>query len=277
MCIFGGGGSTSTSKWEPPAYAQQGWKDYLSQAQQLAATPPQQYTGQLVAPLTGMTTGGLQQLTDFAQQGTPERAAGGQAILNAAQGAAANPYATAGNPYMQQMLDQSNAAIADKYRTGTAAQTDAMHARNGTFGGSAWADQQSRNERDLASALGANTNTLLGNQYNQAAQLQEAGLNRGINAAQVGIGQQGADQSAIQAMIAGGMIPQQNYQQMLTANQNQFNQQQQMPFTLSDYLGSALQRASGGQGSQTYTTPGQSPLTGLLGAGALGYGMFGGG
>ncbi len=274
---MGGGGQTSTNEFKPPSYTQQPWQDYLSSAQNLASQGLPQYQGQVVAPLTGMTTGGLQQLSDFAQSGSPERAAGGGALVRAAAGPNANPYATAGNPYLMQMLDRSNAAIADKYRTGTAAQTDAMHARSGTFGGSAWADQQSRNERDLASALGANTNTLLGNQYNQAAQLQEAGLNRGINAAQVGIGQQGADQSAIQAMIAGGQIPQQNYQQLLDAGQKYFQQGQQAPFTLSDFIGSALSRASGTGGQQTYTSPGQSPLTGLLGAGALGYGMFGGG
>lgn len=269
-----GGGSTSSNEFKPPSYTQQPWQNYLSQAQQLAGTPLDQYQGQTVAPLTGMTTGGLQQLTDFTQGATPERAASGEAIVRAAQGPNANPYATAGNPYIQQMLDQSNAAIAEKYRTGTAAQTDAMHARNGTFGGSAWQDQQSRNQVDLANALAANSNNVLGNQYNQAAQLQESGLNRGVNAAQVGIGQQGADLQSILAMISGGQIPQQNYQQMLTSNQNMFNQQQQMPFTLSDFMGSALQRASGGQGTQTYTTPGVSPITAGLGGLGIGYGLL---
>lgn len=272
---MGGGGQTSTNEFKPPSYTQQPWQDYLSSAQQLASTPLGQYQGQVVAPLTGMTTGGLQQLSDFAQSGSPERTAGGQALVRAAAGPNANPYATAGNPYLMQMIDASNAKIADRYKSGTAAQNDAAHARSGTFGGSAWEDQTSRNQQDLAAALAGNTNTLLGNQYNQAAQLQESGLNRGINAAQVGIGQQGADQSAIQAMIAGGQIPQQNYQQLLDAGQKYFQTGQQQPFTLSDFLGSALSRASGTGGQQTYTSPGQSPITAGLGGLSLGYGLLG--
>ncbi len=276
MC-FPSGGSTSTNEFKPPSYVQQPWKDYVANAQQLASTPLQSYQGQLVAPITGMTAGGLQQLSDFTQQGTPERLAAGQAIVGAANGSASNPYGGMSNPYINQMIDTSNAKIADRYRTGTAAQNDASFARSGAFGGSAWQDQTSRNQQDLAGALAANTNNLLGNQYTNAQNIAESALNRSLTGAQLGIQQQGADQSAITAMIAGGQIPQKNYQDMLTANQNQFNQQQQAPFTLSDYLGNSLSRASGGQGSQTYTGPGQSPITGLLGAGALGYGLFGGG
>ncbi len=269
------GGSTSTNEFKPPAYTQDAWRSYLTNAQNLASTPLQQYQGQVVAPLTGMTTGGLQQLTDFTQGGSPERSAGGQAIVRAAAGPDANPYATAGNPYLMQMIDQSNAKIADRYKTGTAAQNDASFARSGAFGGSAWQDQTSRNQQDLAGALSANTNNLLGNQYNQAAQLQEAGLNRGINAAQTGIGQQGADLQSILAQIQGGQIPQQNYQQLLNAGQQYFQQGQQNPFTLQDFLGSALSRASGGQGTQTYTAPGQSPITAGLGGLSIGAGLFG--
>ncbi len=271
MCL-GGGSQTSTNEFKPPAYTQDAWKSYLSGAQQLASTPLQQYQGQVVAPLTGMTTGGLQQLTDFTQGGSPERTASGQAIVGAATGANANPY-IGNNPYLSQMIDTSNAKIADRYQSGTAAQNDAAHARSGTFGGSAWQQQTDRNQQDLAGALASNTNNLLGQNYNQSAQLAESGLNRSLNAAQVGIGQQGADQSAILAQIAAGQIPQQNYQQLLDAGKAYFSQGQQNPFTLQDFLGSALSRASGSGGTNTYTQPGQSPITGLLGLGALGYGL----
>ena len=242
----GGGGSASTNEFKPPSYTQPGWQNYLSGAENLASQGLPQYQGEVVAPLNQMTTAGLQQLSDFTQQGTPERVAGGQAIVNAAQGnmnpyaAAANPY-MGNNPYLSQMIDTSNAKIADRYRSGTAAQNDASFARSGAFGGSAWRDQTSRNEQDLAGALASNTNNLLGQNYNQSAQLAESGLNRGasgwqsgvgnsLQAAQVGIGQQAADQNAIQSMIAGGQIPQQNLQQLLTAGQNYFSQGQQAPW-----------------------------------------------
>lgn len=290
---FGSSGGQTSNEFKPPSYTQPGWQNYLSGAQNLAAQGLPQYQGEVVAPLNPMTTAGLQQLSDFTQQGTPERIAGGQAIVNAAQGQM-NPYAAAQNPfigqnpYLSSMIDQSNSKIADRYQSGTAAQNDASFARSGAYGGSAWQDQTSRNQQDLASALASNTNTLLKGNYDQSASLAESGLNRGasgwqsgvgnsLQAAQVGIGQQGADQSAIQAMISGGQIPQQQLQQLLTAGQQYYQQGQQAPFTLSDFLGSALSRASGGQGTQTYTTPGVSPITAGLGGLGLGYAAWPGG
>ncbi len=294
MSFGGSSGSTSTNEFKPPSYTQPGWQNYLSGAQNLASQGLPQYQGEVVAPLNPMTTAGLQQLSDFTQQGTPERVAGGQAIVNAAQGGM-NPYAAASNPfigqnpYLSSMIDQSNAKIADRYKSGTAAQNDASFARSGAFGGSAWQDQTSRNQQDLAGALASNTNNLLGQNYNQSAQLAESGLNRGasgwqsgvgnsLNAAQIGIGQQGADQAAIQAMVQGGQIPQQQLQQLLNAGQSYYQQGQQAPFTLSDFLGSALSRASGGQGTNTYTGSGggASPWTTAAGGAAIGAGLLGG-
>ncbi len=272
---FGGGGSTNTTQeFKPPSYTQPGWTNYLNNAQTLGSQPLTPYGGQTVASLSPMTGQGLQMTTDFATQGTPERWAGGQAVVDAATGAAQNPYAGQ-NPYLSKMISDSNSAISDAYRTGTASQNDAMHARAGVYGGSAWQDQTARNERGLAGQLTTNTNNLLGQNYNQSAQLSENDLNRRLQAAGVGQGQQGLDSAAIQQLLAAGQIPTQYNQQLLDANRNLYQQNQQAPFTLSDFIGGALSRASGGQGSQTYTGPGQSPLAALGGAGLLGYGMFG--
>lgn len=271
-----GKSSSSTNEFKPPSYTQQPWQDYLKQAQTMAATPLGQWQGQQTAPLSGMQVGGLQQLTDFTQGASPERLASGQAIVGAATGGAANPYAGM-NPYLSQMIDSSNAKIADRYKSGTAAQNDAMHARSGTFGGSAWQDAASRNEQDLASALAGNTNNLLGQNYNQSAQLAESDLNRRLQAAGTGIGQQGADLSAIMSQIGAGAIPTQNYQQMLDAAQNYFAQGQQQPYTQMDFWRNALQAASGTGGSSTTINPGQSLGANLGGLGALGYGLYQGG
>lgn len=309
---LGGGGSTSTQKFEPPDYTVQPWKDYLGNAQNIAANPGAlaPYSGQTVADLSPMTNNGLQMMSDFATQGTPERTTTGQVVQNVGQGAmnpyaamtnsytgAANPY-MGDNPYLSSMIDTSNAKIANQYKTGTAAQNDAAFARSGAFGGSAWTDQTSRNQQDLLGALSANTNTLLKGNYDQSAQLAESGLNRNaglqesdlsraaqgwqagqqnaLGAGQLGLGQQGADQSAIQAMITSGQIPQQYQQALLQAAQQYYQQGQQVPFTLSDYLGSALSRTSGSGGTQTFIGAPMSGITGLLGGAALGYGAFGG-
>ena len=89
MCFPKGGGGTT--EFKPPDYTRQGWQDYLGNAQNLSQQPLQAYGGQTVSPLTPMTGTGLQMSSDFATMGSPERTAGGQAIVGAATGAARLP------------------------------------------------------------------------------------------------------------------------------------------------------------------------------------------
>ena len=286
----GGGGSSSsvTQQFLPPEITKPGWQQYVNRATDLSNTPLQQYGGQMVANQSPMTTQGLQMLSDYAMQGTPERTAGGQALMGAMQGTV-NPYSTTANPYMgqnpylSQMIDTSNQKIANQYQRGTAAQTDAQAARSGAYGGSAYADMVKQNEQGLAGALGANTNALLGQNYQQSAALADAGLNRAaqgwqsgmtnaLTGAQLGQSQQGIDAAAIQQFLAGGQIPQGYQQQLLNAAQQYFGQGQNMPYQQLEQFGGALGRASGSYGSTSQ--PGASPITGLLGLGALGLGAW---
>ena len=287
--MSGGGSQTVTNEFKPPGYTQAGWQDYLAEARALEQRGMPQYGGQLVANESPMTRIGLQMATDYATQGTPERTGAGQALMGAMKGQV-NPYATTKNPYMgnnpylSQMIDSSNTKITDQYKRGTAGQTDAAFARSGAFGGSAYQDQVGQNEKNLAGMLGANTNNLLGQNYQQSAQLADAGLNRatqgwqsGMNnalqGAQISQGQQGLDAASIQQLLSAGQIPQQYQQQLLNAAQQYFQQGAQIPFDMQQYFGGALSRASGNYGQQS--SPGQSPVTGLLGLGALGLGALG--
>ena len=272
MC---GGGSTSTNEFKPPDSTAQPWKDYIANAGTLASGGLTPYGGQTVAEQSPQTNLGLQMATNYATQGTPERTAAGQALVSQLTGGATNPY-IGDNPYLQSMIQRSNQLISDQYQKGTAAQTDAAFGRSGTYGGSAYNDRVSQNQQQLQGALAANTNSLLGQNYNQSAQLAESGLGRQLQAAQVAQGQQGLDAAAIQQLLAAGQIPEQYAQKLLGAAQSYYTQGQQAPFTLSDYLGSALSRASGVAGSNTQVGPGASPITGLLGGGAALYSLLGG-
>lgn len=280
----GGGGPTQSNKFTPPDYTVDAWKQYVNNGVGLADPKNfQPYGGQTVANLNPMTAGGLQQLNEFAMNGSPERSAGGAALLNADQ-ANMNPYATALNPYMgqspqfQSMLDNSNDLISKNFAKGTAAQTDASAAQQGAFGGSAYNEKQNDNSRTLAGAIAANTANLQNTQFDKSAALADSALNRATGAydntqnralqgAQIGIGQQGADLQAILAAISGGQIPQQNQQQLLDAAKSYYQQGQQAPFSASDYLGNLLGRASGSYGTNTQVGPGQSTGMGLLGGG----------
>ena len=269
-----GGTSNSVAEFKPPEYTVQPWKDYLSGAQTLSQQPLNPYMGQTVAPLTPMTGTGLQGLSDFAIYGSPERQAGGGALVGAATGDASNEF-IGQNPYLMSMIDASNAKITDQYKKAIQSPNDAMMARAGAYGGSEWQDRTASNERDLAGAIGQNTNSLLNQNYTQSAALREADLNRRLQAAGTGVAQQGADLSSMLAMIAGGQIPEENYNKLLAANKSIYDQQQQAPFTLSDFLGSALGRASGSGGEKTQTNSGggNSWLANAAGLGLLGIGL----
>jgi hypothetical protein len=289
--IFGGGGGSQTSnKWEPWAPASQPLQDYMKSAQDLYNNKLSPYAGQTVADFSPQLGGAIQQMNGFALQGSPERAAGGAAILNATQGNM-NPYATAMNPYMgdnpytQNMVKNSNDLISQNFAKGTQAQTDAAAAQSKAYGGSAYNERTNDNARTLGGLLSANTDNLLSQQFNNSQNLAENQLNRSTSAydasqnralqgAQVGIGQQGADLQALQANIQAAGIPMQYQQQLLNAAQNYFNQGQQLPYTQLDALGNALSRATGGFGQGTQIGPGQNVGMGLLGLGMAGYGAY---
>jgi hypothetical protein len=278
---MGNKGSSST-KFEAPSYTVQPWKDYLGAAQNQSQQPLTPYGGQTVANMGPMTNQALQMTSDFAMGGSPERTASGQAIVGAAQGEM-NPYAALKNPYegvnpyLNQMIDTSNQKILDTYKRGTEANTNSAYARSGAFGGSAYNDAVGQNQQNLAGALGSNTNALLGQNYNQSAQLAESGLGRAaqgwqqgignsLSAAGLGINQQQQDQSAIGQFLQSAQIPEAYQQKLLDAASNYYGQQQQAPYTQLDFLRNALQAASGGQGTTTVTGGGQSGLLGGLGA-----------
>ena len=295
---MGGGGDTtsnSVSRFEPPSYTQQPWQDYVANAGALGQQGLPVYTGQTVAPLSQQSQAGIGQLTSLATQGSPLYNTAQTNLIGTLQGDFMNPYATAANPYignnpyLQQMIGQSNQNITDAFSRGTAAQTDAAAARAGAYGGSGWQEAQQANQEALGRTLAQNTSGLLGQNYYNSASLAEQGLNRAasageqerarqLQAAGMAPGYQSADINAIQAMMGGGDQVQNYQQQLLNAAAGLFGQYQQAPWQLSDLIGSALSRASGGQGttSQSIVGPGVSPWQMLAGAGAGAYGMFGG-
>jgi hypothetical protein len=298
--MSGGGSNTSNtvSEFKPPDYTQQPWQNYVANAGTLSAQGLPIYTGQTVAPLSQQGQVGVGQLTSLATQGSPLYDTAQTSLQGMLQGDFSNPYATAANPYIgnnsyiQQLVDQSNQQLAQNYARGTAAQTDAAAAREGAYGGSGEQEAQARNAQNLSQQIAQNTNSLLGQNYYNSANLAEQGLNRAANsvnqtqqmqlqAAGLAPQYQQSDINAIQAMMGGGQQVQGYQQNLLNAAQGLFNQYQQAPWQLSDLLGGALSRASG-QGGTTSSSVFQpmSLMQGLLGAGVGGaglYSMFGGG
>lgn len=219
-----------------------------------------------------------------------------------------NPYTS--DAYTQQIFDQNAAAMAKAYAEGGAAQNDAAAAMAGAYGGSGWQDMAAKGQANLASEVGKMGSNLLqqqqqykGAMYNQdyANMLQALGLgtqmyqgdvsNQLAANAQAG-GMYGQDVSNIlagaaltgqlseedyksmQGLMSAGNNWNSYYQKLLDAYNNQWNTQNMYDVNMNEYLGSVLGRASGSWGSTASTQPGMSPLAGILGAGALGYGLY---
>jgi hypothetical protein len=226
---------------------------------------------------------------------------------------AANPY-MGDNPYLQSVIDKTNQDTTNQFMRGTAAQTDSAAARSGAFGGSAYNELQSLNAGQLAQQLAGNESNIRMGNYNQSAQLGENAINRATQSreAQLGRGMEAlqgnqslaenalnrnwqGQESAFgrglqalginnqtqqlgnqlwQSVMGAGDLQQQTQQNNINAAMNLFNANVQQPISAEDLYGSILQRASGQGGTNTVSTPGQSPLTGLLGGGLAAYGMM---
>ncbi len=288
--MSGGGGSQTSntvSEFKPPDFTQQPWQNLVSNASNLSAQGLPIYTGQTVAPISQQGQVGIGQLTSLATQGSPLYDTAQTNLQGMLNGNAINPYATEANPYMgsnpyiQQLVGQSNQQIADNAARGQMAQTDSAAAQAGAFGGSAYQEQQAQNQKALDSQIAQNTNSMLGQNYYNSANLAENALNRAtgsvqneqgmqLQAAALAPQYQQSDISAIQAMMGGGQQVQNYQQQLLQAAQGLFGQQAQAPWTLSDLLGNVLSRASGSGGTSSSSLYQPFSLAqGLLGGGAL--------
>ena len=276
MC--GSGGSSSTQAFSPPSWAAEQWPGYLDQAKQLSQTPYQQYQGQTIADLTPEQRAGMNLTSQVAMNSTPDVMAGRQNITDTASGnyLAANPYVS--NPYTDAVIGQNAANMASAHRLGTAAQTDTAAAMAGAFGGSAHNQLTSMNAAALDNSVGQMANQYQMQRTNLGAGLYDQERQRMMGASGMAPQLQGMDLQAGQALTGVGDAYRGYTQDLLNQGLQNFNQSQLYPYQQNEFLGNALARSSGnvaGGYSSTQTNPYQaSPLAGLIGLGAAGYGLY---
>lgn len=256
-----GGGNTTTTTNSAPWGGQQ---PYLSQQFQQAQNlynsgqlAPAYYPNSTVAsqsPYTQQAIQGIaQQATSPQSQGLANAATG--QITDTLNGNYLNPES---NPGFQQSLTDAQKA----YSTGTAAQTDAAFARDGSYGGSAYDETKQMQNK----AYGDSLNTLAGNLYSQGRtnQLQAAALAPGTNnipyTNYAQLGSAGSTQDAYN-------------QSLINADQTKYNYNANLP---QNSLANYASLTGGNYGSSSTTSqPYQSNnlLSGLgLGLGVLGNG-----
>jgi hypothetical protein len=261
------GGSSApdhtTTTTELPAWAQPYSQQLLDRGATLSNQGMPVYQGQRTAGMNGMQTTGMQMVQDRAQNGSAVVNAGQNNLTDTLNGS----YLSSGNPYLSKAIDAASQDVTRNYDAAVNG-TDATFARSGAFGGSAWQQAQQGNAHELASSLGNMSNQMHMADYTNERQNQIGAQQTALAYGQVPY------QDAQQLMGAGAT--QFGYdQQLLTDQQNLFNEQAQSPYKSLDVLANTIRGAVGNGGSITQTAPGSNPYAQGVGGAAALYSIFG--
>jgi hypothetical protein len=194
------------------------------------------------------------------------------------------------NPYFRDTLMQGMDDITSQYQKGTAADTTRMFNLSGAFGGSAHQNAIANNEAGLGKTLNNYTNSMLNQQYDRSAGLEDSylgrdianqqqnvgrnsglaenainrgfqnftsGLDRGMQgwegergrqmqATGLGQNEQGMALQRAGAQMGVGEMYQNQDQKNRDFSFDQWNQNQQHPFQMMDWLSGLYGRAQGG-------------------------------
>lgn len=286
--------SNTSSTYSPPPAVLQNYQQVTQQAQNVAATPYQAYSGQLVAPINGQQSTGINAINSASgiQNGYNAGATG----LAAASAANINPQQFSGqalqqyeNPYQSQVVNATEAELQQQNQQQAAA-LQSQSIASGAFGGdragvaqAALAGQQdiannatiaglnTSNFQNAESEFNTQQATNLSAQQNTAARQLAASQQLGT----LGNTAQTEALNEANAQTNAGTLQQTTQQAQDTANYNQFLQQQAYPFQTTGWLANIVEGIGSQSGgtttgqSTTDTSTGSSILGGLIGLGGL--------
>lgn len=282
-------GQAASTQYTPPDftinYSKGGtgagpWQDYLQQGMQLynANKDASIYGGQRVADMNSLQREGQGMALDIARNGSPDLNAARGQLMATSQGQYLNSNPYLSNEYSDQVIGNNAMNMANAYRLGTGAQTDAAFARQGAFGGSAYAQMEAANAAGLANSVGQMTSQArLGQQGLQSANYQGERANQ-MTAAGMAPTMANTDYQAAGVIQGVGGENNAYTQRLLDQGYNDWAAQKQQPYNAYDALGNALTRASGGTGagSTVYQqAPGTNNWLNALGLGLAGAGVVG--
>lgn len=265
----------------------------MGRADALSDRPYEAYGGEQVAPLNAQHKMGMGMVQNRAQNGDATFNSAVNQTRNTlngnflGQGAYRNEMAGVDNPYLNQVINNTNSDITRAFTNSTMPQADASMARAGAFGGSAWQQQNAENNRQMAAELAKNTANMRMNDYqNQQTfaenlanrQSQAWGQERGNMMQAVGQGQQLSNQvyTDAQNLLGVGDITRDYQQTMDNQRYQNFLNKQNWPLQNLDILGNAISRAMGSGGSSVSSSSmptvnrTASMIGGALAGGSLG-------
>lgn len=273
----GGGSSTTTQKFEPPDYTKPYWESALQQGGELFSRPFQQYDGPRIAPLNDVQNTGLQMAIDRGLNGSPDLNTARQSNLMTSNGSylGANPFSSQST--VNNVINDNAGNMINAARLGPMAQTDALFARGGAFGGSAYQQMQGQNLAGLEKNVGQMANSARLDYNNMGNANWENERNRMLQANAQAPAMASDDWKGIQAVTGAGDAYSAYTQRLLDQGYNDFNQQNNFSQSQLQNMLSLLSSASGTYGqsmsNSSQNLPGMSPVAGLLGAGGLAYGV----
>lgn len=245
--------STSAAPQATAAYS-----NLLNQAQSVASTPYQAYTGELTAGINSQQNTGISGINAAAGQAQP-----GLAAASTAAGAATAPITAQQiqqyqNPYTQQVVNATEAAnnqTNQQQQANLAGNTISQGALGGNRAGVAQANlgaqQSTANNAQIANLYSSGYQQALG----AAQQQQQTGL-AGANAqANFAVQGQNSALTGAGAQLGAGTVQQQTQQATDTANQAAYNQAQAYPYQQTQWLAGIDTGVAPGLGS---TSTGQT-------------------
>lgn len=250
---------TSTTKNEPPKWAQPYFTSYLSSAQEQANRPYTPYSGDRVAGYNADQLTGQQMIRD--------RAFAGNQGMEAAQGYLNGVISNQGrNPYLQEQIDYAAGDVSSNFRNSIQPGLMSQFSSGGAFGGSAHQEALQGAQGQLANSIGRLSSDMRFQDWNQgqdramAASMGMPDFNRGAY----------TDAGALMGI---GAQTQGLQQQLLDNQYGEFVEGRDWRANNLGLSGAALGTISGGYNNQTAPNPNyQSPWQTAAGLAAAYYG-----
>ncbi len=276
---MGKGTNTTSTSNAPNPQAGAAYSNLIARAGNVANTPYQAYSGELVAPVNAQQQTGIGGINTNANYAQPfiNQAAG--YANQAAQPITAGQIAQYQNPFQRQVVNATEAqfnqqnAMQQSQLTGNAAAQGALGGdRVGVAQGTLAGQQQLAEAPVIAGLETQGYNTALQTALQEQQQMGNAAYSLG----NLGVAGQNAALTGANAQIGAGTLEQQTQQAQNQAAYGQFAQGQAFPYQQTQWL-AGLDTGVGSQmgGTGTTTGPAPNPWAQFAGLGLAGASLFG--
>lgn len=284
--LLGGGGSQKSSQSTSiPGWLKKDAKPLYTQSaqigQQIANQPYQKYTGARVANVPQGMMAAISGLSDAPNSSAYTNTSDQYNSAKRLTGDTLSGKYMQGNPYLQDVLDKSARGITNNFQKTIMPQQQANLARQGAFGGSAWAQANKDMNSSLAQSLADSETDLRYQNYATERGYQNQAIGDALQQENYGLSQQQAREQAYQNAIGANDIYRQRDQAQIDADYGDYTEQRDWLFRALQGLGGSIDNIEGLYGKNAKTSGGGgNALSGGLqlvaGAGKA-YNAWGGG